>query len=85
MCNYGQNIGLWPLVSFISQKQTLLWNFQVKLLRIDQDQELIMCNYGWNIGLLPLIFIVSQKWALLWKFHVKLTRIGQDIQDYVFQ
>ena len=37
MCNYGQNIGLLPLVLIVLQKQALLWKFQVKHLRIDQD------------------------------------------------
>ena len=37
MCNYGQNIGLLPLVSIVSQKRAPLGKLQVKLLRIDQD------------------------------------------------
>ena len=37
MCNYCWNMGLLCLVSIVSQKRALLWRFQLKQLRIDQD------------------------------------------------
>ena len=37
MCNYVQNIGLWPLALIVSQKQALLWKFHIKPSRIGQD------------------------------------------------
>ena len=37
MCSFNWNIGLLPFVSIVLEKEALLWRFQVKLFRIDQD------------------------------------------------
>ena len=64
MCSFEVTIGLVPLISIISSKESMLRS----LLKIHQHGPKIfdkMCSFKVSIGLVPLILIVLSKESLL--------------------